>query len=141
MMEITLSPKMLGYWTDEQLRDVPSESGIFCVFRAGPDLQSGEMAVQELLYIGEHRNVRHRLQYHEDRPKWQECLKEGEILWYSVGLSGYVNRERLVAAMIHAHKPRLNREYLDTFPFEETTVHLYGKRDKLLSMFTLERSD
>jgi hypothetical protein len=141
MTSITLSPKMLGYWNDQTLREVPDESGIFCVLRAGPDPSGGDTVVRELLYIGEHRDVRYRIEHHEDRARWQACLKEGEALWYSVGLCGYVNRERLEAAMVHAHKPPLNRDYLDTFPFDETTVHLYGKRDKLLAMFTLQRRD
>lgn len=45
--------------------------------------------------------------------------------------------------MINAHKPRFNdhSEYLDHFPFDETTVHVYGKKDKLQSIFTVQRSD
>lgn len=135
-----LSPKMLGYWSDAQLSEVPDESGIYCVFRAARDPEHGEMEVQELLYVGEHRSARHGVRTDPTREKWLAFLQPGEELWYAVGLCGYTNRERLVAAMINAHKPRFNgrSEYLERFPFDDTTVHLYGKKHKLQSIFTVE---
>lgn len=140
---VFLSPEMLGYWSDETLREMPDDGGIFCVFRAARDPESQEMKVQQLLYVGEHRNVRYGLQHHPDREKWRDTLEPGEELWYSMGLCSHANRERLLAAMIHAHKPRCNgaSEYLDRFPFPETSVHLYGKKDKLLNIFTIEPKD
>ncbi len=143
MSEQLLSPKMLGYWTREQLHDTPDESGIYCVFRAAKDPESDEMDVQELLYVGEHRSARYGLEHHEDHDKWEAFLQPGEEIWYAVGLAGHPNRERLAAAMINAHKPRFNNhsEYRDRFPFDETTVHIYGKKHKLQSIFTVERQD
>jgi|GEM_PF-1265531 hypothetical protein len=138
-----LSPKMLGYWSDAQLCDAPDVSGIYCVFRAARDPETEEMIVQQLLYVGEHRSARYAIEHHPDRETWLAFLKPGEELWYSLGLAGHANRERLAAAMINAHKPRFNThsQYLDRFPFEETIVHLYGKTDKLQSLFTVERRD
>ncbi|MFW3614385.1 hypothetical protein [Billgrantia antri] len=135
-----LSPEMLGYWNDASLRDVPDDSGIYCVFRAATDPETNVMEVQQLLYVGEHRNVRYALQHHPDNEKWRTFLQPGEELWYSMGLCGHANRERLAAAMIYAHKPRCNAasEYLDHYPFPETTVHIYGKKHKLQSIFTVE---
>lgn len=142
MSDQLLSPKMLGYWTQEQLREAPDESGIFCVFRAARDPETEQMEIQELLYVGEHRSARYGLEHHADQAKWQAFLQPDEELWYSVGLAGHANRERLAAAMINAHKPRFNNhsQYRDHFPFDETTVHIYGKKDKLQSIFTVERS-
>ncbi|MCA1769606.1 MAG: hypothetical protein LC652_06495 [Halomonas sp.] len=143
MSEQMLSPKMLGYWTEETLKEVPDESGIYCVFRAAKDPETGEMDVQELLYVGEHRGTRYGLQHDEHRDKWHAFPPPGEEIWYAVGLCGNANRERLAAAMINAHKPRFNSNspYLETFPFDATTVHLYGKKHKLQSIFSVERHD
>jgi hypothetical protein len=140
MSEQLLSPKVLGYWTREQLHDTPDESGFFCVFRAARDPETNEMDVQELLYVGEHRSARYGLEHHPDHDKWESFLQPGEELWYAVGLVGHPNRERLTAAMINAHKPRFNNgsQYRDRFPFDETTVHIYGKKHKLQSIFTVE---
>src|SRR5699024_1620894 len=109
MVDQLLSPKLLGYWTFEQLDEVPDESGIYCVFRAARDPETAQMEVQELLCVGEHRNARHGLRHHADRHIWQAFLQHEEALWIAVGLCGYVNRERLAAAMINAHKPRFNQ--------------------------------
>ncbi|MCE8019788.1 hypothetical protein HOP51_06605 [Halomonas sp. MCCC 1A11036] len=140
MSDQLLSPKMLGYWTQDQLREAPDESGIFCVYRAARDPETNEMEVQELLYVGEHRSARYGLEHHPDCDEWHAFLQPGEELWCSVGLVGHANRERLAAAMINAHKPRFNNhsQYRDHFPFDETTVHVYGKKDKLQSIFTVE---
>ena len=143
MSDQLLSPKILGYWTLDELSEVPDESGIYCVFRAAHDPESGEMEVQELLFVGEHRNARHAVTHHGDHAAWRDFLQPDEALWVGVGLSGHANRERLAAAMINAHKPRFNlhSEYIEYFPFDQTTVHLYGKKDKLQSIFTVERHD
>ncbi|PWV74918.1 hypothetical protein [Halomonas sp. A11-A] len=143
MSEQLLSPKMLGYWTEATLREVPDESGIYCVFRAAKDPETEEMDVQELLYVGEHRSARHGLQHDGHRDKWLAFPQPDEEVWYAVGLCGHANRERLAAAMINAHKPRFNSDspYLDRFPFDDTTVHIYGKKHKLQSIFNVERQD
>ncbi|MFO7648836.1 hypothetical protein, partial [Halomonas campaniensis] len=119
------------------------ESGIYCVFRAAKDPESGEMDVQELLYVGEHRSARYGIQHDEMREMWHAFPQPDEEIWYAVGLCGSANRERLAAAMINAHKPRFNGKspYLERFPFDETTVHIYGKKHKLQSIFTVERQD
>lgn len=142
MTDQILSPKMLGYWTDAQMREVPEDSGVYCVYRAARDPETGEMAVQELLRVGEHRNARHGIRNDETREKWLAFIQPDEALWYAVGLCGPANRERLAAALINAHKPRFNSksEFLERFPFDETTVHVYGRKDKLQSIFTVQRS-
>ncbi len=143
MTDQILSPKILGYWTDEHRREIPDASGIFLVFRAGIDPDTKTMEVQELLYVGEHRSARYGIENDATRTTWQAFLQPDEELWYAVGLCSYLHRDRLAAAMINAHKPRFNdhSEYLDRFPFDETTVHVSGKKDKLRSIFTVQRSD
>lgn len=143
MLDPLLSPKLLGYWTEANVHDAPDESGIYCVFRAARDPESEEMEVQELLHVGEHRSARWGLEHDEQREKWLAFPQPGEEIWYAVGLCGHANRGRLAAAMINAHKPRFNAKspYLERFPFDETTVHIYGKKRKLQSVFTVSRQD
>lgn len=143
MNDQILSPKMLGYWSDEDIAQATDEPGIYCIYRAAKDPETGNMEVQELLYVGESGSARYGIQHGESRPLWEESLQPGEALWYSIGPCGRANRERLMAAMIHAHKPRYNHDspYLERFPFDRTTVHLYGQKDKLQAIFTVERLD
>lgn len=143
MTDQILSPEILGYWSDEQRLEIPDASGIFLVFRAGIDPETKAMEVQELLYVGEHRSARYGIENDPTRARWQAFLQPEEELWYAVGLCSYLHRDRLAAAMINAHKPRFNdhSEYLDRFPFDETTVHVYGKKDKLQSIFIVQHHD
>lgn len=141
MSDMLLSPEMLGYFTEDDLQEVPDDSGVYCVYKAGPDQKSGEMEPQELVYVGEGRDVRSCLIHHEDKERWHAGLKEDQALWFSVGLCGHANRERLAAALVHRHKPLLNHQYIDTFPFDRTVVHLMGKKGLLMNPFTVERKD
>ncbi|SDO33567.1 hypothetical protein SAMN04487957_105217 [Halomonas shengliensis] len=143
MNDQILSPKMLGYWDDDGLKEATDEPGIYCVYRAAKDPESGEMEVQELLHVGESGSARYGIQHDESRPRWEASLQPDEALWYAIGPCGKANRERLKAALINAHKPRLDADspYLERFPFDRTTVHLYGRKEKLQAIFTVERQD
>ncbi|WP_346798573.1 hypothetical protein R5M92_05935 [Halomonas sp. Bachu 37] len=141
MSEMMLSPEMLGYFTEDDLQDIPDDSGVYCVFSAAEDTSSGEMDVKSLLFIGHHRNLRHAIMHHEDKAKWRDRLKEGEELWFSAALCSLANCERLEAALVYAHKPPLNRRYVDTFPFDQTVVHVMGKKRLLMNPFTVERHE
>lgn len=143
MNDQILSPKMLGFWSDADIAQATDEPGIYCIYRAAKDPETGVMEAQELLYVGESGSAHYGIQHDESRPRWEASLQPGEALWYSIGPCGKANRERLKAAMIHAHKPRLNHDspYLERFPFDRTTVHLYGRKDKLQAIFTVERHD
>ncbi|PRY71914.1 GIY-YIG nuclease family protein [Halomonas ventosae] len=140
MSDQILSLKLLGYWTDEQLGEIPDISGIFCVY-AGTAADDGEPGIERLLYIGESGDVRQRIRHHELREAWASRLEAGEVLCYSVAAATYVYRERLEAALVHVHKPPVNRDYIDRFPFDTTEMHLRGRTDKLMSQFIVERHD
>ncbi|WP_372613350.1 hypothetical protein [Halomonas sp.] len=70
MTDQILSPKILGYWTDEQRREIPDTSGIFLVLRAGIDPETKTVDVQELLYVGEHRSARYGVENDTARTRW-----------------------------------------------------------------------
>jgi len=140
MSDQILSLKLLGYWTDEQLGEIPDMSGIFCVY-AGTAAGNGEPDIERLLYIGESGNVAQRIRHHECRDEWGSHLESGQVLCYSVAAATHVYRERLEAALVNVHKPPVNHDYIDRFPFDKTEVHLRGHTDKLMSQFIVERHD
>ena len=51
------------------------------------------------------------------------------------------DRERVEAATIYRHKPPCNIEYVDFFPYDETTVSTSGTKVKLAQRFSVERDD
>jgi len=140
MSDQILSLKLLGYWTDEQLDEIPEMSGIFCVY-AGRGAGESEPAIERLLYIGESGDVRQRIRHHELRSAWTAECQEGQQVFYSVAAATYVYRERLEAALVNVHKPPVNTDYIERFPFDSTEVHLRGHTDKLMTQFIVERND
>jgi hypothetical protein len=49
-------------------------------------------------------------------------------------------RERAEAAMIHHHKPPANTEYVNSFPYDTTTVSTSGQIVLLSPLFTVHRT-
>lgn len=138
MREIVLEFK--GYWTDESIKFLPEQPGIYCVYRAARATDGRRVILKELLYIGESDNVRERVTTHELRGAWREHLKTAEILCYSYSPVLY-DRNRAEAALIHQHKPPENTDFLYDFPYEDTAVFLTGKTLLLLDCFAvLEQS-
>ncbi len=122
-----------GYWTIQN--SVPSRSGVYCVYR-GKD--KGEtVSISQLLYVGESENMHDRVVCHERLPDWRRCLMPGESLIFSAAPI-VLGRLQAEAAIIHHHKPKLNSEYRDTFPFEDTEMSLSGRISELNSYFVVK---
>lgn len=76
----------------------------------------------------------------KNSPKWEKHLNSSEELCYSFGAVASSSRERCEAAMIFKHKPPENTEYVDSFPFDKTTMKLSGTTAKLSTNFTVDKT-
>jgi hypothetical protein len=95
--------------------------------------------IKRLLYIGEGADIRDRVTNHEKWQEWQGKLKTGEVLCFNAApISPAADRERAEAAMINHHKPPCNTEYVNNFPFDETTITTSGKNGLLTAKFTVK---
>jgi excinuclease UvrABC nuclease subunit len=119
-MEIKLN--FDGYWRDSVKNGVPNESGIYLVYRCKHNVSEGSVALKELLYIGESKEMRDRLAKHERYYDWEAHLNRGEELCYAYTKVGKTERVLGEAALINYHKPPENTEYVDEFPYGSTTV-------------------
>lgn len=136
----TFSIEFNGYWREEKKGNVPNKSGIYCVYTCIHNKTEKTVSIQKLVYIGESGDVRGRIANHEHQKDWESHLKSGEELCYSFGPAESSSRERCEAAMIFKHKPPVNTEYVDAFPFDQTTMKLSGKTAKLTENFTVNRT-
>jgi len=100
-------------------------------------MQANTISIQKLVYIGESDNVRSRIADHEKQEDWEAHLKSGEQLRYSFGPVAGASRDRCEAALIFKHKPPENTEYVNTFPFDQTTMNLSEKTALLYTSFTV----
>ena len=117
-----------GYWPEPNIGGLPKKSGIYGVYACTYDAEDKTVSLKRLIYIGESENVHDRIADHEKWQDWRDELKSGEDICINAALiSPSSDRQRAEAAMINKHKPTCNTEYVDSFPFDTTTVNTSGK--------------
>ena len=136
----TISIEFDGYWRDENKGGLPANSGVYCVYECTYNAAPNQVTLKRLIYIGEAGNVRDRVSNHEKRDKWLKYIGKGNELCFSFGGVGSDDRDRAEAAMIFKHKPPVNDEYKNSFPFDKTTMSLSGKTGLLNTSFTVDRT-
>jgi len=127
-----------GYWRGLNISGLPAISGVYCVYACTYDGREKRVSLRKVLYIGEAADVRARVTNHERWDDWRRELYAGEELCFSAAvISPQGDREQAEAAMVHAHKPPLNFEYVQTFPYDATTVTTSGQNALLKAHFTV----
>ncbi len=127
-----------GYWREPNIGGLPANSGIYCVYGCVYDSAKGEVSISKLIYIGESHNVQNRVANHEKWDEWRRKLMSGEQLCFNAALiGGEADRQQAEAAMIHKHKPPCNSKYVDTFPYDQTTIRTSGQNARLHKYFTV----
>jgi excinuclease UvrABC nuclease subunit len=129
-----------GYWRDENKDGLPGKSGVYCVYSCVYNRSEKSVSIKKLIYIGEAGNVNSRVANHEKCNDWKSHLKSDEELCFSFGGISSTDRDRCEAALIFKHKPPENDEYVDSFPFDQTTMQLSGKTALLTTNFTVYRT-
>lgn len=134
----TIAIEMEGYWREANVGGVPNKSGVYSVYECTYNKTENTVTLNKLIYIGESADVGSRLANHEKRPDWKKHVRSGNELCYSFGQVPSSTRERAEAALIYKHKPPVNTEYVNSFPFPKTTISLTGKTALLHTSFTVE---
>lgn len=137
----TTSIEFDGYWREKNKSGVPPSSGVYCVYTCTYNTEKKEVSLHKLVYIGESGNCKTRIAGHEKHKLWAKHLKSGQVLCYSFGPVPSADRDRSEAALIFKHKPPENTEYINSFPFDDTTISLSGETAKLLKKLTVKRTE
>ena len=141
MAEKTFNIEFEGYWREPGIGGVPEESGVYCIYECTYNDSRKTLSIHELIYIGEADNVRNRIETHEKKDDWKQHVRNGNELCFSFAPFPSTDRGRVEAALIFRHKPPVNDEYKDSFPFDRTTISISGKTAKLNNHFTVERTE
>jgi len=140
MAEKTIDVTFDGYWRDANKGGIPAQSGVYCVYECTYNAAANTVDLRTLIYIGEADNVHDRIANHEKYNDWLSHVRAGNELCFSFGGVDAATRERAEAALIFKHKPPENTEYVDSFPFDKTTMQLTGKTALLVTAFTVYRT-
>ena len=129
-----------GYYREVKEEHLPTHGGIYAVYRCTHNVSEGTVSIHQLLYIGQAQDLHARITCHEKKPAWKAYLKYGEEICYGVAQISF-NRDRAEAALIRHHKPPVNTEFVNSFPFETTTMALSGKTALLSQLFTVQSTE
>ena len=140
-MNKTFNQEFEGYWRYVKRDSMPKASGIYCVYRGTYNSTKNTVSLEQLLYIGQAKNINERLQNHEKLAKWEKYLKSGEEIIFSCTELGLSDLDRFEAAMIYKHKPPVNEEYVNNFPYDTTTVYTSGDNALLETYFTVYKTN
>ncbi len=139
-MAKTIKLSFNGYWREVNKNSIPSKSGIYLVYVCRYDESEKTVTLDKLIYTGESDDVCDRIDGHEKWPEWRRHVPQGSQLCFSFAGVTSPDRERAEAALIYYHKPPCNTEYVDSFPFEDTTVESSGKCALLSSPITVRKT-
>jgi len=139
-MAKTIGLNFDGYWREVNKGSVPANSGVYLVYVCRYNAMTDKVALDKLIYIGEADDVQDRIANHEKWSEWRQYVPKGSEICFSVAGVTSPDRERSEAALIFYHKPVCNTEYIDSFPFEDTTVQSTGICAKLTSPITVRRT-
>lgn len=140
MAEKTITIEFDGYWRDDNKGGLPAKSGVYCVYECTHNTQESTVSIHKLIYIGEAEDVKTRISNHEKRHDWLKHVRRGNELCFSFGGVGATDRARAEAALIFKHKPPENEDYVNSFPYDKTTMSLSGKTALLTTSFTVYRT-
>ncbi len=129
-----------GYWSDVNKSRLPKVSGVYFVYEAKNNEQAQTFSLLRLLYIGESDDINNRVLNHERYEEWKKILNVNNTLCFFAGSVYNNDRFRVEAAYIFHHKPPLNVEYKNNFPFDQTRVISTGKTAKLTTDFKVYRT-
>jgi excinuclease UvrABC nuclease subunit len=140
MAEQSYGVEFDGYWREPAKGSIPDTSGIYCVFSCVRNEAENTVSLKKLIYIGESCDVRSRIANHEKLDDWKKHVMKGEVLCFSFAAVTSASRGRCEAAMIFEHRPPVNTEYAEAFPYDKTTISLTGKTKLLTENFTVQRT-
>lgn len=126
---------------EKKYRGVPSKSGIYVVYECSYNPQASTVSLLKVIYIGESADVNAPIINHEKWPLWRSHCRTNNEICFSFGPVASPDRDRGEAAMIYKHKPPVNDQYRNNFPFDQTTMSLSGKTALLETYFTVYRKD
>ena len=130
-----------GYWIERNQNGLKECSGVYCVYCCKYNQIENKVSDLRLIYIGEADNIRNRVINHERYDDWKSRLSMNEILCFSCSeVSESNDRKRCEAALIYYHKPPLNIEFKNNFPFDNTDMNLSGMTACLTKNFTTNRT-
>ncbi|MCF0220111.1 MAG: GIY-YIG nuclease family protein [Muribaculaceae bacterium] len=122
----TYNIEFQGYWRDANKDGIPSESGVYLVYRSRYNNETNTIGLIEIIYIGQSNDVHDRIVNHDQRKSFEETLKAGEELAFAIAPILEEELDIVEQSLIFAQKPELNDLYKDNYQQEDAAFKIGG---------------
>jgi len=130
-----------GYWRETKISNIPSKSGVYCVYECTHNDDRKTVSIHKLIYIGEAGNVNEEIKNRKKWEDWKKHVRPANMLCFNFAYVESIHRDRVEAALIYKHKPIENDKYKYNFPFDDTKLEITGQTALLFTKFKVERRD
>lgn len=115
----TITTFIKGYYPLCKCESFPECSGIYFVYTGYYSPLKNKLTLYKLIYIGESENIRERICNHEKLNEWKSHLENSySTLWFAFCKLDKDTRVIAESAYINHHKPVVNVEYKNSFPYD-----------------------
>jgi hypothetical protein len=140
MAELTFRIRIEGFWRVQDRLSIPPDPGILFVYETSRLDDTDSIFIDRLIYIDESEDLRTETINHELYRDWLRFIREGYELSFSIGRIMHQHRMRIKRAYIHRHRPPMNHDLANSFPFDSTTIISTGMHALLSPHFTVHRT-
>ena len=120
-----------GYTLDREGSSLPTESGVYMMYRCIPDPATHSVELVELFYIGKATNLKQEIMNHKRRAEFLAQAKEGEVICYSFAFVSRVQYDVVENGLVYMQKPRLNDNLKWKYNHQDAAFHFSGACDLL----------
>lgn len=120
-----------GYILDREGNNLPTDSGVYMIYRCVPCPEDHSVNLIELFYIGKATNIQNEIMHHERRDEFLKQAKEGEVICYSYTFVNKTQYDIIENALVFMQKPRLNTNLKYNYNHQDAAFHFSGACDLL----------
>ena len=120
-----------GYKLDQDVEKLPTDSGVYIIYRCVYNKTTDKVQLVELIYIGKATSLRQEVAHHKRREEFLAEAGDGETLCYAYAIVPRVQYDIIENALIYTTEPRLNTNLVDNYDHQDAEFHFSGRCDKL----------
>ena len=120
-----------GYKLERNVDSLPTNSGIYMIYRCVYNPTTNKVNLKELFYIGKATNIHDEVRYHKRRDEFLAQAKQGEEICYANADVSRVQYDIIENALIYMQEPRLNNDLKDNYHHQNAEFHFSGRCDGL----------
>lgn len=122
----TYRKEFKGYTLDRDGESLPTDSGVYMMYRCVPHPETRTVDLVELFYIGKATDLKQEIMNHKRRAEFLAQAKQGEEICYSYAFVSRVQYDVVENGLVYMQKPRLNDKLKWNYNHQDAEFHFSG---------------